>query len=304
MFERLRKGEQRGRARHRAGSAKGGSDARSNPKAASGRGRSERGRSREGVVDHRLDQRRRELVRSRRRKWWIGVSALLGAVVVVVIGWAMLHSALFSVRTMSVVGATSLVRDDVVSAAGISSGEPLISIDTATSATSIEAIPLIKSATVQLRWPSTVQITVAMRTPIAYVATRGRYARIDATGRVLARSQNVPTKFSPVPLEMQVAGVTPGKPGSWLPDRAGPAVKVAAKIPPAFRGQVAKVIGNADGSVSLVMTAPVTILLGSADKLHAKFSDVAAIIAGTALHAGDVVDVSVPQASTISRAAS
>jgi len=49
------------------------------------------------------------------------------------------------------------------------------------------------------------------------------------------------------------------------------------------------------------MTAPVTIALGTAEKLGAKFSDIAAIIAGTSLHAGDVVDVSVPQASTITR---
>ena len=41
----------------------------------------------------------------------------------------------------------------------------------------------------------------------------------------------------------------------------------------------------------------------TADRLRAKFSDIAAIIAGTSLHAGDVIDVSVPQASTITRAA-
>ncbi len=255
-------------------------------------------------VDPRLDQRRREVARSRRRKWWIGFGSLAGAVVLVLVGWALLHSSLFSVRTLNVTGASSLVRDQVVAASGVAKGDPLISIDTATAATSVEAIPLVKTAEVQLRWPSTVTIAVTMRTPVAYVASAGRFARVDRTGRVLSRSVNPPTRFSPVPLEMQVEGVTPGKPGSWLPDRAAGAIKVAAKVPPAFRDQVAKVIGNADGTVTLQMTAPVTVNLGTADKLHAKFSDVAAIIAGTSLHAGDVIDVSVPQASTITRAAS
>ena len=255
-------------------------------------------------VDPRLDQRRREVARSRRRKWWIGFGSLAGAVVLVLVGWALLHSSLFSVRTLNVTGASSLVRDQVVAASGVAKADPLISIDTATAATSVEAIPLVKTAEVQLRWPSTVTIAVTMRTPVAYVASAGRFARVDRTGRVLSRSVNPPTRFSPVPLEMQVEGVTPGKPGSWLPDRAAGAIKVAAKVPPAFRDQVAKVIGNADGTVTLQMTAPVTVNLGTADKLHAKFSDVAAIIAGTSLHAGDVIDVSVPQASTITRAAS
>ena len=219
-------------------------------------------------------------------------------------GWALLHSPLFSVRSLSVTGSSVLVSDDVLTASGITKGTPLISIDSATAATSVEALPLIKSAVVELRWPSSVAIAVTMRTPVAFLSTSGRYARIDSTGRVLSLTANPPTKFSPIPLEMQVAGVTPGRPGSWLPDRATPTVKVAAKIPAAFRGQVAKVVGNADGTVTLQMTSPVTFNLGTADKLQAKFSDVAAIIAGTSLHAGDVVDVSVPQASTITRAAS
>ena len=254
-------------------------------------------------VDPRLDQRRRDVARSRRRKWWIGFGSLAGTVLAVLVGWALLHSSLFSVHALNVTGASNLVHDEVVAASGVTKGSPLISIDAAAAATSVEAIPLIKTAEVQLRWPTTVTIAVTMRTPVGFIASAGRFVRVDRTGRVLSVSVNPPTRFSPVPLEMQIAGVTPGKPGSWLPDRAAGAVKVATKVPPAFRGQVAKVTGNAVGTVTLQMTAPVTINLGTADKLHAKFSDVAAIIAGTSLHAGDVIDVSVPQASTITRAA-
>ena len=289
-------GARSGRGRHRASSANG----RSAPAGRRGPRATESTAS-AGKVDRRIDERRKEVTRARRRKWWIGFLALLGMALVVIAGWALLHSSLFSVRSMRVDGATPLVHDEVLSASGITTGVPLVSIDTAAAATSINAIPLIKNASVQLRWPSSVQITVTMRTPVAFVPVGAKYARIDPTGRVLARLVNPPTKFTLKPLEMQLIGITPGKPGSWLPDRAGAAIKVATRIPPAFRDQVAKVIGNADGTVTLQMTAPVTIALGTAEKLGAKFSDIAAIIAGTSLHAGDVVDVSVPQASTITR---
>ena len=76
----------------------------------------------------------------------VAVGSLAGAVVLVLVGWALLHSSLFSVRTLNVTGASSLVRDQVVAASGVAKADPLISIDTATAATSVEAIPLVKTA--------------------------------------------------------------------------------------------------------------------------------------------------------------
>jgi hypothetical protein len=44
----------------------------------------------------------------------------------------------------------------------------------------------------------------------------------------------------------------------------------------------------------LVLSTPVTVFLGTATDLGAKFEDTAAILAGATLHAGDVIDVSAP----------
>ena len=184
-----------------------------------------------------------------------------------------------------------------MAASGITTQTPLISIDTASAATGIEALPWVKTASVELHWPSTVVIAVTQRTPVAVMHAPNRHALIDPTGRVLARPHTLPSGAPTV--HLVVPGVVPGIPGTWLPARAAPAVKVAAPLPPAFSGQVRAVIGNPDGTVTLQMDAPVTFSLGAPTHLMAKYKDVAAIIAGTTLHAGDVVDVSVPQASTI-----
>ena len=51
--------------------------------------------------------------------------------------------------------------------------------------------------------------------------------------------------------------------------------------------------------MTLHLATPVSFVLGPASDLGAKYEDVASVIAHTTLHVGDVVDVSVPQAMTV-----
>jgi hypothetical protein len=63
---------------------------------------------------------------------------------------------------------------------------------------------------------------------------------------------------------------------------------------------VADVQVAADGWVTLQLDSPVSFVLGPANDLYQKYEDVASVIARATLHVGDVVDVSVPQALTVS----
>jgi hypothetical protein len=56
------------------------------------------------------------------------------------------------------------------------------------------------------------------------------------------------------------------------------------------------------GWVQLAMTTPVLVDIGSVSQLTAKYEDVSSILAGATLHNGDVIDVSVPDAPTVSSA--
>jgi Na+/H+ antiporter NhaC len=56
---------------------------------------------------------------------------------------------------------------------------------------------------------------------------------------------------------------------------------------------------EAAGWVQLAMTTPILVDIGDASQLQAKYEDVSAMLAGATLHDGDVVDVSVPGAPTV-----
>jgi hypothetical protein len=47
------------------------------------------------------------------------------------------------------------------------------------------------------------------------------------------------------------------------------------------------------------MTTPILVDIGDASQLTAKYEDVSAMLAGATLHDGDVIDVSVPGAPTV-----
>ena len=93
--------------------------------------------------------------------------------------------------------------------------------------------------------------------------------------------------------------VHPGPPASFLGPSAGPALRVAASLPRAYAAQVVAVAVGSGGQVSLKLTIPVTVDLGTTAQLGAKEEDVAALLAHATLTAGDVIDVSVPESPTV-----
>ena len=93
--------------------------------------------------------------------------------------------------------------------------------------------------------------------------------------------------------------VAPGAAGTTLPAKDAAGLKVATTLPPSFAAQVTAVTVEPGGWVQLSMTTPIAVNIGSATQLTAKYEDVSAVLAGATLHAGDVIDVSVPDAVTV-----
>jgi len=212
--------------------------------------------------------------------------------------YAALHSRLFSATTVLVTGEHHESARQIERAAGLSSAPPMVSIDPTSIRLRIEsAFPWIATASVSVSWPHTVSIRVAERRPVAVVAgTHGVDVLVDITGRRLGPEQ--PNETLP-----RIEFKAPASGGPSPPDQvsgaAQPGLLVAATLPPAFAWQVSVIQVSSVGWVSLHLDTPITFLLGPATNLGAKYEDVAAVIARTTLHAGDVVDVSVPQAMTV-----
>jgi hypothetical protein len=91
----------------------------------------------------------------------------------------------------------------------------------------------------------------------------------------------------------------PGPPGGELPARDQTGLRVVSTLPGSFAAQVTGVTVEPAGWVQLSMTTPIAVDIGTATDLPAKYEDVSAILAGATLHNGDVIDVSVPDAPTV-----
>jgi cell division protein FtsQ len=239
----------------------------------------------------------------RGRRFWAGVAAGVVVVALVLAGGAYvaLHSSLFSVTTVTVSGEHHETADEVLAASGLRGDPSMASVNTAAVAQRIEAsFPWVATADVVTHWPHTVSITIVERRAVAIVhSPAGAASLVDVTGRELGAPR--PNEALPS-LQFAVVKGSPGSAGTatQLPAAAEPGLLVAASLPRAFKWQVDTIVVDPRGQVTLRMNSPVTFELGFASNLGAKYEAIAAIIEHATLHAGDVVDVSVPQATTVS----
>jgi len=151
---------------------------------------------------------------------------------------------------------------------------------------------------VHVSWPDGVHVVVTEETPrLAVSEPGGRWATLSAGGRVLAVST-----ARPVGLMQLTVPAAPGAPGTWLGARDQAGLRVASTLPPSFAAQVTAVTVEPRGWVRLAMTTPIFVDIGSDAQLAAKYEDVSSILAGATLHNGDVIDVSVPDAPTVTTA--
>jgi cell division protein FtsQ len=212
-------------------------------------------------------------------------------------GYAALHSRLLAATAVTVTGERHESAHQVLDASGLAQAPSMLSVDPGLVAARIErTFPWVSTVSVARHWPHTVTIAVTERTAVAEVlGPRGTIELVDVTGRRLgpaAPHEVLPhLQYAPAPGEVPSA--------TTLSSTAVPGLLVAATLPPAFAAQVAVIQVNASGWVTLHLTTPVSFVLGPASNLGAKYEDVAAVIARTTLHVGDVVDVSVPQAMTV-----
>ena len=250
--------------------------------------------ARTASIDPRIEERRAAVGRRRgRRRLAVALAGLL-VVALALDGWLVLHSRVFSVRVVKVAGAVHTPVADVLAASGLSAEPAELSLDPAAVAARVEQLPWVATARVVREWPDAVSVTVTERVPVAEVAGPGGWAEVDAGGRVLAWAK------TPFPGLVHLGGAgNPGPAGTALPTGARAGLAVAATLPPAFAGQVSQVVVTPNGQVSLALAVPVTVSLGTATQLRQKYEDVAAILAGASLHAGQVIDVSVPDSPVV-----
>jgi cell division protein FtsQ len=208
--------------------------------------------------------------------------AIVGAV-----GWALLGNRVLVVRSVTVTGTRQLSVEQVISAADVSLGTPLMSVDAGAVTRRVEALNDVASATVTEDWPDHLVIAVTERVPaVAVRMAGGGYDLVDPTGVIVG---NVRAKPASLPVFVTAL------PGSAL--RGSPEVTAAAgvlgELQPWLAKQVAQVraaaVPSGPDQVTLSLADGKTVQWGSVGDAAQKNRELYILLPG---HAD--VDVSAP----------
>ena len=185
------------------------------------------------------------------------VFAAVGVTIVAVLAWALLGSRLLVVRSVKVTGGGQAVpAAQVLAAARVRYGTPLIRVNTGTIAHRVEAIRQVQFVQVSKDWPSTVVITVQPRTPVFAVPVPTGYALVDRFGVTI---RDVASQPDGLPLLSIVSN------GTVL--RGDPAVRAAAivltELPPRVARQVRDVTATSPSAVSVRLADRSVVVWGS-----------------------------------------
>lgn len=112
---------------------------------------------------------------------------LIAAVIVVVA--VILHSALFQVRSISVVGNSMISTEEIVRLSGLKIGQSSMTIDDEAVMRKVEANRYLRCTLIDVQWDSII-IHVKERVPAAYINHNGMVVTLDNRGVVLEETLN------------------------------------------------------------------------------------------------------------------
>jgi cell division protein FtsQ len=155
-------------------------------------------------VTSRLQLRRQG---DRRRRWqrWLGVAVAVALVAGAV--YLVAFSPALAARTVTISGVHLLSKGDVLAAAQVGLGTPLVRVDTGEVADRVAGLPPVAGVTVTRDWPGTIRIAVTEREPRLAIPAGGGYLIADATGVVFEALSDRPSGLITVdadPAQQQV----------------------------------------------------------------------------------------------------
>lgn len=228
----------------------------------------------------------------RRRLLWIALAVAL----VLLSGYLATQSEALDVDRLEVSGAVRTSSDDVIAAAGIRTGAPLVGLDLAASRERIARLPWVKDVYSTRSWDGMVGFRITERAPLAAVATPSGWALVEENGRVLAVEPQLSGSAVPI-VGLNIAQAAPG---NWLEPSQHGAVVVAAELYEPVRGAVRSIQVGSQGYV-LDLHNTGRVLLGDAGEMAAKVLAVHTFIERVNLSCMDTLDVRAPGSPVLTR---
>ncbi|MEV5539472.1 FtsQ-type POTRA domain-containing protein [Saccharopolyspora shandongensis] len=215
------------------------------------------------------------------RRW--ALPAVLAAVTAVAL--VLYFTPLLGVRSVQVVGNATLGQDQVVQAAGIELGTPMLQVDVDQIHDRLQVVPKIAAVQVSLSWPSTVQVQVTERVPVAFLVARNGIQLVDAGG---VPFEAVPDRPADLP-ELRVREASQNDAAT----RAAMTVLMALSQP--VRADVTAVIAENPKDIRLTLKGDREVHWGTLEETPRK----AAILPPLLTRPGDVYDVTTPALPTV-----
>nr|WP_235625328.1 FtsQ-type POTRA domain-containing protein [Mycolicibacterium neworleansense] len=222
----------------------------------------------------------RSTIRSLKVLLW----SALASVVAVALGLVLYFTPVMSVRNVAVSGAAAVPQEQVLAAAAVVPGTPLLQVNTDAVAERVATIRRIATARVQREYPSTLRITVVERVPVVVKDYPDGPHLFDRDGVDFATEP-------PPPTLPYLDAENPGP--------ADPATKAALEVmlalPPDVVAQVGRIAAPSVASIALTLADGRVVVWGTNDRTEEKALKLAALLT----QPGRTYDVSSPDLPTV-----
>ncbi|MCV6967648.1 cell division protein FtsQ/DivIB [Mycobacterium intermedium] len=206
------------------------------------------------------------------------------AVLGVVLGLILYFTPAMSARDIIVVGTGAVTREEVLEAAQVRPGTPLLQINTSEVADRVAAIRKVASARVQRQYPSALRITIVERVPLV--------VKDFADGPHLFDRDGVDFATEPPPPAVPYLDVD--NPGPDDPATLA-ALKVLTTLRPEVASQVGRIAAPSVSSITLTLSDGRVVIWGTTDRAEEKAEKLAALLT----QPGHTYDVSTPDLPTV-----
>ncbi len=217
-----------------------------------------------------------------------GLKMLLASVVLAAVGvglgLVLYFTPAMSARNIVVTGIGTVTREEVLAAARVRPGTPLLQINTNQVAERVAAIRRVASARVQRQYPSALHITIVERVAVAVKDFPDGPHLFDRDG----------VDFATAPPPPALPYIDVANPGPTDPATRA-ALQVLTALRPEVAGQVGRIAAPSVASITLTLNDGRVVIWGTTDRCDEKAEKLAAVLT----QPGKTYDVSSPDLPTV-----
>lgn len=248
----------------------------------------------EVAIDPRIRARRIEV---RRREGRRRLSRLLELALVLVVAAGFvgaLHTPLLDVDDVTVTGIQHLEAGEVLAAAGVERGSPLVGVDLPAVGARVAELPWVAQVELHRGIDGVVTLEITERVPVATVPGASGSLVVDGDGRVLGPA---PDDGSIRLVALALTGAAPD-PGGYLPARFDEALALAAALTDAAPGVVT---GIDPEELVAALAAGGQVRFGDAAQLEAKVRSLTTVLGQVDLTCLSEIDLRLPGSPVLTR---